>query len=574
MNIFSQYLTTVLKIDMRIVLLHFIFLVCGVLSAFAQTAPGKYWVKLSDKSGSTYSLDRPGEFLSPACIARRVDQGIGFDARDLPVNPLYVSEILAQGNLREHHRSKWFNAVTVELIDTSLTTATLDLIATLPFVLEIRKAETFVTTPLPEKDLCLPAMRSDAGEWDSTSYGPGFRQISMLQGHLLHRLGYTGRGVRIAVLDAGFARVDSLAAFAHLRMDGRIAGVRDFVQPGYPEVYAHSAHGTYVLGHMAGIIPDSLIGTAPDATYYLFRTEATGSEFRVEEDNWVAAAELADSLGVHLINSSLGYSRFDDPSMNYTYADMNGSTTRCTIAADIASEKGILVVNSAGNQGAGAWRYLTAPSDGHRVMAVGAVNADGQHAWFSSYGPSADGRVKPDVMAMGVQTVFAGLDGGIQTGNGTSFSAPIITGLAACLFEAYPEKSASELFDAIVASAHLAQTPNESMGYGLPDFFHAYRLLSVTTPVSKSPFQLKLYPNPANDHIRITGKFTGNENPMAEIRDIRGRTVGSVDGFAGPLPSGYFEGRIDVREYAPGVYFLILQAGTVIDVMRFQKINP
>lgn len=547
------------------------FLVVIASAAWGQTAPGKYSVVFSDKSGSPYSLQRPGEFLSPECIARRVKQGIEFDARDLPVNPHYINALLAVGNVAEHHRSKWFNSVTVEILDTLLTASTLELISALPFVSEIRKVS---VTGLSDDNFKIQEpvepRTSNLLSGDTSIYGPSFRQIGMLNGHLLHQLGYTGKGVRVAVFDAGFTQADALPAFEHVHAEGRVAGVRDFVNPRDPQIFSNSTHGTFVWSHMAGVIPDSLVGTAPDAWYYLFRTEAVGSEYRVEEDNWVAAAELADSLGVDIINSSLGYSIFQDSTMNYSYADMNGSTARSTLAADIASEKGILVINSAGNQGAGNWRYITAPADGHLVMAVGATNSSGNRAWFSSFGPSADGRIKPDVVAMGQQTVFADLDGGIRTGNGTSFSAPVISGLAACLMQAFPNKPAREIYRAIIESANYTWSPNDSMGYGIPDFYRAFRFLAASSATS-GPFDVKLFPNPAADHIRISGISYQNEIMRAEVRDIAGRTLMKLDSFVGPIAEGYFEGRIDIRQLSDGMYFIVLRAGEVVDVIRFLK---
>ncbi|MFN9392675.1 MAG: S8 family serine peptidase [Flavobacteriales bacterium] len=527
------------------------------IEAAAQTAPHAYWVRFVDKTGTPFSLNRPEEFLSERSISRRLNEGIGFDERDLPVNPAYISQVMGVGNLTLHNRSKWFNACTIRIQDTLLEAATLEALAALPCVAELRRVNASRRPVDKLTDPC-PASRSEnSGPVSEPDYGPSFRQISMLNGHLLHQMNYTGKGVRIAVFDGGWSQTDVLPAFKHLYESGRIAGTRDFVTPEADSVYFKSAHGTYVLSHMAGIIPDSLMGTAPDAIYYLFRTEDVNDEFLIEEDNWVAAAEYADSIGVDLINSSLGYSLFDDPAMDHSYGDMDGETARSSIAADIASEKGILVVNSAGNSGASAWRYITAPGDGDFVLCVGAVDADSLRAFFSSYGPSSDGDVKPNVMAMGRQTVFADLDSTIRRGNGTSFSAPIITGLAACLMEAFPLASARDVFLAIQESAHLYSTPNDSLGHGLPDFHKAYELLRKGQEVfSNDVFDARLFPNPAPGVFTLVLEVMQGDAPSVRILDASGREVRSPAAPAGPFLNSQFQGRFDIRDLADGIYFV------------------
>jgi serine protease AprX len=555
-----------------------VLLLLAMLPAFSslkgQTAPGKYWVKFTDKNGTPYSLDNPSAFLSPRTVANRIARGIGFDERDLPVNPDYVSQLLGVGNLHLHNRSRWFNAVTVEVADTLLEAVTLEAIAQLPMVAEVRNTHRAVSSRMPEKATEPWERTGFPGYPGDAYYGPSFRQIQMLNGHTLHQMGYTGEGMVIALLDAGWGGTDQLPAMEHLYERGRIAGMRDFVNPRSPNVYQSSLHGTFVLSHMAGIIPDSLRGTAPDAHYYLFRTEDVSGEYRVEEDNWVAAAELADSLGADLINSSLGYSLFDDPEMSYTPSDMNGQTARCTIAADIAASKGILVVNSAGNSGSAPWRSVTAPSDGFHVLAVGAVDSDGVHALFSGYGPSADGRVKPDIVAMGKSTVFADLDSTIRTGNGTSFSAPIITGLAACLWQAYPGNTASEIADAIRRSAHLYAQPNDSMGYGIPDFFRAFELLKSGQVVPDGPLRLRLFPNPANNYVQVSFFSEESADPEVLIHDAAGRLVMRHTGFTGPVNGSYYHAIIPVEALRQGMYFLEIRANTLRQTERLIITDP
>jgi serine protease AprX len=401
-------------------------------------------------------------------------------------------------------------------------------IADLPFVAQVKSVGRIKNTN--QNDLKNVIQKSAHNNDDSNCagflpYGEGFRQIEMLNGHLLHAMQHTGKGVRIAQFDSGWNLSDVLPAFENLRNEGRIAMTRDFVFTSSPDVFVLSNHGTFVLSTMASWWPDSLIGTAPDATYYLFRTEDPLSENLVEEDNWVAAAELSDSLGIDIINSSLGYSLFDDPEMNHTYGDMNGNTTRCSIAADIASEKGILVVNSAGNSGNSAWRFITAPSDGDHVLAVGAVDANEVKAGFSGFGPSSDGEVKPNVAAMGQATAYAALDSTVRTGNGTSFSSPVIAGLAACLMEAFPEKSNFEIKDAIEKSASQYNQPNDSLGYGIPDFMLAYQILQGNSQPGAGDFAAMLFPNPCNHELTVVLNDAEYCDISYEIYDASGKRV-------------------------------------------------
>lgn len=491
----------------------------------AQTAPGKYWVQFSDKNNSPYNLSNLHEVLSEKCYERRIAQGIGFDELDIPVNEHYIQQVLELCNCELHNRSKWFNAITINLSDSLLA----DSIAQLPFVINVKSVRRLnKDLDAPDKlDMQKSNQRGNSSDCCAgfLPYGSGFRQIEMLNGHLMHALGFTGHGITIAQFDSGWSLTDQLPAFDKLRSENRIAMVRDFVFGEQGNVYALSNHGTFVLSTMGAYWPDSLIGTGYDATYYLFRTEDPLSENIVEEDNWVAAAELADSLGIDIINSSLGYSLFDSGYMNHAYTDMDGNTTRCSIAADIASAKGILVVNSAGNTGNSSWRYITAPSDGDEVLCVGSVNADESKSSFSGFGPSSDGDVKPNVAAMGEATVYAALDSTIKTGNGTSFSSPVVAGLAACLFQAFPGISAGRVKLAIEMSASDYLYPDDSLGYGIPDFMIAYQLLQAGTEKHDNAFDAMLYPNPCGDEMTVMLREALYDDIAFEIYDATGKRV-------------------------------------------------
>lgn len=535
--------------------------------SLAQTAPGKYWIQFTDKANSPFSLNNPSQFLSPKCIEKRITFGLGFDERDLPVNPQYIDGVLDVGFATVHHSSKWFNAITISVVDTTI----IEAISNLPFVLQVKKIPQIKKPKECDKFAfeCNLRKRTMLDACEMNNYGHSFRQIEMLNGHLLHELDLRGAGVDIAVFDAGWDRANILPAFANLRDEGRIVMTRDFVFEDSDPVYNQSAHGMFVLSLMAGDITDSLLGTAPDANYYLFRTENPTSEYIVEEDNWVAAAELADSLGIDVINSSLGYSLFDDSTMNHSYADMNGNVTRCTIAADIAASKGILVVNSAGNSGDNPWHYITAPSDGDSVLCVGAVNTWRHRAAFSSFGPSSDGDVKPNVCAMGFDCVIADLDSTIRTGNGTSFSSPITAGLAACLVQAYPHKSNMQILRAIEQSADMYHSPSDSLGYGIPDFWKAYLILQGDTQPYSQSIEATVYPNPCTDALNV---IVHAENPCEteyKIYNALGQRVFEGKGFIASGGVGVLKLDNAIENLPPGEYGLFLKESDRHGFLKF-----
>jgi len=486
----------------------------------AQSENSRYWIQFSDKNYSPFSLNSPEEFLSPEAIARRANQNIALDESDLPVNENYIQEVLALVDGELIHKSKWFNAITIKTERPRL----LGNLDKLPFVVgyeQVKSLRSEVSIK-PAFEITASSKSAIPFRENSNVYGESFDQIEMHRGHLLHAIGFSGEGMRIGVIDAGFSFVDELSVFDKIRNEGRLHIGHDFVD-GDEGLFHGSVHGTYVLSTMAGWMPDSLIGTAPMADYWLFRTEDVDSEFPIEEDNWVAAAEMADSIGIDVINSSLGYSLFDDTLYNHTYYNMDGASTRISIAAGMAADKGILVVTSAGNSGDDAWRYITAPADAKNVLTVGAVNVNRQHAFFSSYGPTYDGRVKPNVVALGEQSSFANLNNGIGQGNGTSFASPIMAGLVSCLWQAHPELSVSELIQRIEKSSSVFYQPNDSLGYGIPDIWKAHEDLSNWHDrMSEEPVIL-IYPNPCNDQCRIIADNLSFEGYTFELVDITGR---------------------------------------------------
>lgn len=465
---------------------------------YSQVSKDKYRLYLSNKQNNNYSTSAPSDFLSEKAIERRARFSIKIEQNDLPVSKYYIDSLKNLG-LEIITTSKWLNTVVVYSTDKNL----IDTITNLDFIRSKAKCQNKTITV--QKSVDLSSEQSSLENHNNDiyyDYGYGTTQISMLKGHALHQNGFQGQGIAIAVIDAGFYNVDLLPAFDSIRNNNQILGTRDFVD-GDNQVYDASDHGMKVLSTMASNIPDQLVGTAPKAHYWLLRSEKTDDEYTIEEDYWAAAAEFADSVGSDIITSSLGYSEFDDLNQNYTYADLDGNTTLITKAADIAASKGILVVNSAGNLGNDPWKYISAPADGDSVLAVGAVDAYAKVVSFSGYGPTFDGRIKPNICAMGYKTSVQSVDGSIIYANGTSFSAPIISGMAACLWQSLPELNNYEIIKRIEESSHQYSNPNNTMGYGIPDFEKAAGLESLNTQNPSKDNYINSYPNPFSNQLTI-----------------------------------------------------------------------
>lgn len=433
-----------------------------------------YRLTLSDKADSPYSLDRPHEFLSPKSLERRQRLGLTVDHYDLPVTPAYLEAISATGARILNH-SKWNNTVQVSLSDSL--DGTLDRLRALPFV-----TSTLLVCTMPDK----PEAADDEGSRQNTQYlelptftspdslyGAAQHQADMLNIPALHNLGFRGEGVTVAVIDGGFYNADIQKGLA----SARILGTRDYVGL-HTDFYAGHTHGMMVLSCIAANVPGSMIGTAPDASFYLLLTEDTDrGEYRGEEDNWCAAVEYADSLGVDLITSSLGYTKFDTPEAKLEYRWLDGAHELNSRSASLCASRGILLCNSAGNEGDGSWKKIGFPADARDILTVGAVKADSVNTDFSSIGNTADGRIKPDVMAMGGRAVVLdGLGSTIHV-NGTSFSCPIMAGAAACLLQAHPSRRPEEIIDALHRAGNNAEHPDNIFGYGIPDVVKAHELL-------------------------------------------------------------------------------------------------
>ena len=447
------------------------------------------------QSGSKMSMFA----LSSASIVRRQRQNIDLDSTDLPINESYLKTIRSKG-LSIVTQSHWMNTVVVSAPDSSC----IDSLITLPFVESVKLV--WVNPKIKSDSTEMKATSSEKFKIDTLSiYGKANTQIKMLNLDALHSDGYKGASKLIAVIDAGFCGVDTMSWFKNLSL----VAARDFVYPP-TSIYNEQSHGTSVLSILAANKDYSLIGSAPEAGYCLLRSEDGHSEFPIEEDYWAAAAEFADSIGADIITSSLGYSEFDVPSLSYNRGQLDGQSAFITRVANVAASKGLFVVISAGNDGARAWRKIGFPADAENVLTVGAVQSDGKHCTFSSFGPTADGRIKPDVVALGVNNFIVNGVGMLTSGSGTSFSAPLVAGLSACLWDAHPELKASELMKYIKESASQAISPDSINGYGVPDARKIMQVLAEPSISVKNSIYY-CYPNPAKDKLYFSDLSTIEE---------------------------------------------------------------
>lgn len=457
----------------------------------------KYWVSLSDKAPTSFSIHNPTPFLSQRALDRRQRQQIPIDTLDLPVCETYLQAFRDKGFLLQN-RSKWLNGVMLFSPDSTLASS----LDSLPFVR---------TYTLVAKD-SLPRPHIPLNNWSfpfppipyDTAFSPGYYglsypQIRQLNGVPLHRAGYQGQNLIIGVCDAGFPGVDTLSIFDSLLLQGRLLASRDFVWPGN-DPFNISQHGTMVLSTMAAYSPGAYVGTAPQAAYVLCRTENALSETPAEMYNWVAAAEYLDSLGADILTSSLGYLHFDN--FSYTPQQLDGHTTPIAIAAAIAVSKGMLLLNAAGNNGLDSLPLLNSPADVASVLTVGAVREDSTLSPFSSPGPTADGRIKPDVVALGSDIVISN-ESGFCISNGTSFATPVLAGMMASLWQSHPSWTPQQLCDTIRSWGSHAASPDNYYGYGIPDMGRATDSPApLAIPTQPTPQPL-IWPIPASDRLTV-----------------------------------------------------------------------
>ncbi len=442
----------------------------------------RYIVRLKDKGTNPYTIANPSQFLTARALARRTRYSIAIDSADLPITPRYIDSIRLAGAVTIINTSKWLNQVAIQTSDV----AALNKINTFPFVLSsapIAAKRQTANEPV-NKELYLPAKSTDfvpsspqGIQGDYYNYGQSYGQVHIHNGEFLHNRGFRGQGMQMAVIDAGFQNYLSMPTFDSVRNNGQILGTWDFVA-NHASVNEDHPHGSYCLSTIAANMPGTFMGTAPKTSFYLYRSEDAATEYPIEEQNWAAAAERADSLGVDICSVSLGYTTFDNAQFNYTYSNMNGNTSMIAKAADIAAKKGMLVVVAAGNDGSGTWHYIGTPADADSTLTIGAVNTAGAAASFSSYGPSSDGRVKPNVAAVGWNAVVASTANGQPfLGNGTSFATPNMAGLATCLWQAFPEVNNMAIINTLQQAANRAANPDDRTGYGIPDVKKAFVML-------------------------------------------------------------------------------------------------
>lgn len=504
----------------------------GAHALFAQVNY-TFLLKFSDKNHSGYSIHNPEVFLSDKAIARRAKQHIPIKEEDFPVSKSYLDSCIAKG-AEIIYTLKWQNAVVIEADSSELNT-----LLAFPFVLNAQR--------LQSREGSIQAITNS----NSMSYGNSFNQNSMLGIDKMHEDGYNGKGITIAIFDAGFKNADNLDVFESHFQEGRVLSTWDFVH-NEMNVYDDDNHGTHCWSICGGYKPGSLIGPAYQASYHLLETEDASQESELEEVNWAKAAEYADSAGVDIISSSLGYSTFDNSAENHTYADLDGDKTIITQAADKAASKGIVVVNSAGNEGNTSWYYLLAPADGDSVLAVGAVNASKLYASFSSKGPSFDGRVKPNVAAQGQSTVYSEYNNQIQAGNGTSYSCPLVAGFIAGVWQANKNLSNMDIMKMVEQSASQFENPDDFIGYGIPSY---YKVKSLIGDVD----HFAILPNPGvqDFELVIPYELTG-ELMSLNIYDLLGRNVWS-DSFI----SNVSLLKMPTLVLFPGMYQVVLETNSV-----------
>jgi hypothetical protein len=522
-----------------------------------------YWVAFTDKNNSEFSFSTPEKYLSQRAIERREKQNIPVDSLDLPVNSNYISEVVKPG-VELVHASKWLNGITVKTVTDSFSYKILQL----PFVKEVQ-----LTKPkIQSKSTFNKSQELERNEYqpiESTFYGKSVYQTKILNGQYLHNQNFKGQGIQIAIIDAGFFNTDKYAAFDSLWANNQILGTKDFVDPN-SDIFNTHYHGMSVLSCMGGNIPGQLIGTAPKASFWLLRSEDTASEFILEEDNWIAAAEFADSAGVDIINSSLGYSEFYDSATSHSYADLDGKTTRITQGANIAASRGMLVFSSAGNDGNKPWKYISAPADGENVIAVGAVNKDSIAASFSSLGPAFGGKTKPNVTALGWNTYLQLSSGNLGYSDGTSFSSPLMAGMAACLWQAFPNATASEVKFALEWSAHLFENPNSLFGYGIPDMQKAsFSLMNLSSPIQKIFTKWVAYPNPLKETLILRKSGSQVEKEINfEIYTIDGKLLRKWEKTDAPQIE-----LSDINTLPNGILLLKISSANSSEIIKLNKVQ-
>ncbi|PSR52992.1 peptidase S8 [Adhaeribacter arboris] len=550
------------------------FLFLWSIVGWSQINPGsnglsKYFIYFKDKANTPFSTQEPQKFLGKAAIDRRLRYQIPVVSRDLPVNPAYVAQLKANG-ASVWYTSRWFNGALVQC-DTS----TYRKITALPFVKETQTVGLRVKknpSASGQKRVLLVYNSQETFSRKKTQqeYGESYSQAKLIGVPAMHAEGYRGEGMRIAVFDGGFSGVNRVPAFSHLFTNNKLKATFDFVDKN-TGVFEKDSHGTEVLSTLAANVPGAFIGTAPQAEYSLFITEDVSREQKLEEINWLLAAEFADSAGVDIIQTSLGYNLFDGASTNYSYQDMNGDKAISTRAADFAAAAGMLVVVSAGNEGNDPWQYITAPADADSVLSIGATDSLGQRAVFSSIGPTADARIKPDLSGQGLQAAVINPAGNVIRANGTSFSAPIICGLAAGFWQANRQLTNLQVMDYLKLSGSQASQPDNRLGFGIPHFKRAQLLAQQDSEMNRAGF--KLFPNPVNNnHFTVLIPVNADQNTEIKIFNAIGQEVNLFTYHYDKIKTDRTFVTFEINGLTPGMYHCVITSLNRSETIRFLKL--
>ena len=532
-----------------------LFVPCLLFFCETKSQYSRIVIQLKDKGSNTFSLSAPIQYLSSKAVQRRTKYSIPLDSTDLPVTKKYIDSIKAVPNVNVLSISKWLNRVLIKTTDPAAITK----IQSFPFVASVMNSAPRMPIPIRNKfkEIVEPLnkipQRNQQTLTDVLSYGNNYNQVHIHEGEFLHNKGFTGSNMQVTVLDAGFYHYQTITAFDSVRLNGQVLGERDFVDFD-GSVNEDDTHGMYCLSIMAANWPGQMIGTAPKAKFWLVRTENAPNEYPVEELNWVVGAEFADSTGSDLISSSLGYNTFDDGAFDHNYSQLYKNQATVTMGAALATKKGMIVMSSAGNEGNNSWKYIVFPADADSVCTVGAVNSQGTIASFSSRG--YPGKLKPNIVSVGVGTVIAGQNNLPSSGNGTSFSNPNLAGLVTCLWQAFPALNNMQILDAVYKSASQYASPDTSYGYGIPNFKTAYRIIKHNQNVALYGNEwLWATPDPFDSIINV--KFIGRRDGSATIylRNAAGQVLKSRSFITEPEETYNFS--FDTLSYLPAGFYKV-----------------